>query len=163
MSRWFASALPQETRPAWLTQAKLDKVKAQFPNTRHWVPAYNMAAEYYNHPADVDPKTGKAFQALADYDGMYEAMSHYVHVSALATMPNFYASPFRCAKRDREEFRGILALHYALQYSYAICIILGRQWDLSVSPKLDAEVRSVLNNLRKVPSVANRGVWCVGP
>jgi hypothetical protein len=141
----------------------LDKVKAQFSSTRHWVPAYNMAAEYYSHPADIDSKTGKGFQALADYDGMYEAMSHYVHVSALATMPNFYASPFRCAKRDREEFRGILALHYTLQYSYAICIILGRYWGLAVSPGLDGEISAILSDLRKVPSVADRGVWRVGP
>jgi len=35
-----------------------------------------MAAEYFNHPADINPKTGKGFQASADYDGMYEATSH---------------------------------------------------------------------------------------
>ena len=154
---------PQEKRPDWLTQDMLDKVKSQFQNTRHWVPAYNMAAEYFNHPADINPKTGKGFQALADYDGMYEATSHYVHVGALASMPNFDASPFRCAEHDREEDRGILALHYALQYSYGVCIILGRQWELSVSPALNAEISSVLNDLRKVPSVASKGVWRVGP
>jgi hypothetical protein len=154
---------PQEKRPGWLTQGMLDKVKAQFPKTRHWVPAQNMAAEYFNHPADIDPKTGKGFQALADYDGMYEATSHYVHVGALASMPNFDASPFRCAERDREEYRGILALHYSLQYSYGVCIILGRQWDLSVSSSVATEISSVLDDLRKVPSVASRGVWRVGP
>src|SRR5580704_5947702 len=137
---------PQDKRPDWLTQDMLDKVKAQFPKTRHWVPAYNMAAEYFNHPADIDPKTGKGFQALADYDGMYEATSHYVHVGALASMPNFDAAPFRCAKCDREEYRGILALHNALLYSYEVCIILGRQWDLSVSPSLAAEISSVLDD-----------------
>jgi Family of unknown function (DUF5677) len=154
---------PHEKRPDWLTQEMLDKTKILFPNTRHWEPAYNMAAEYFNHPADINPKTGKGFQALADYDGMYEATSHHVHVGALASMANFYASPFRCAKRDKEEDRGILALHYALQYSHGVCIILGRQWDLSISPSLNTEVTSVLGELRKVPSVANRGVWHVGP
>jgi len=153
---------PQEKRPDWLTQDMLNEVKTQFPNPRHWMPAYNMAAEYFNHPADINPKTGKGFQALADYDGMYEATSHYVHVGALASMPNFDASPFRCAKRDREEDRGILALHYALSYSYGVCIILGRQWDLSVSPGLVTEISSVLNDLRKIPCVANEGVWHVG-
>ena len=77
---------PQEPRPAWLTQAALDKVKAQFPNTRHWVPAYNMAAEYYNHPADIDPKTGKGFQGLADYDGMYEAMKGGITHPSMQTL-----------------------------------------------------------------------------
>jgi hypothetical protein len=154
---------PQEKRPDWLTQDMLDKVKTQFPKTRHWVPAFNMAAEYFNHPADINPKTGKGFQALADYDGTYEATSHYVHLGALASMPNFDASPFKCAKRDREEDRGILALHYALSYSYGVCIILGRLWDLSVSPRLDTEITSVLSDLRKIPCVANRGVWQVGP
>jgi hypothetical protein len=154
---------PQEKRPHWLTQDMLDKVKTEFPNTRHWVPAYNMAAEYFNHPADINPNTGKGFQALADYDGMYEAASHYVHVGALASMPNFAASPFKCAKGDREEDRGILALHYALSYSYGICIILGRQWDLSVSPGLVTGISSVLDGLRKAPSVASKGVWRLGP
>ena len=121
-----------------------------------------MAAEYFDHPADINPKTGKGFQALADYDGMYEATSHYVHVGALASMPHFDASPFRCAKRDKEEDRGILALHFALSYSYAVCIILGRQWELSLPPGLDSQISAVLEELRGVPSVANNGVWRVG-
>jgi hypothetical protein len=64
----------------------LDHVKRVFPNTRHWIPAYSMAADYYDHPLEVDPKTGKGFQALADYDGIYEMTSHCVHVSAISAI-----------------------------------------------------------------------------
>jgi hypothetical protein len=63
---------PHVERPTWLTQAMLDEVKGMFPNTRHWIPAYNMATDYYDHPLEINPKTGKGFQALADYDGIYE-------------------------------------------------------------------------------------------
>src|ERR1700682_1497241 len=35
--------------PEWVTQELLDDAKRRSPNTRHWVPAYNMATEYYDH------------------------------------------------------------------------------------------------------------------
>jgi hypothetical protein len=113
----------------------LDEVKKNFPNTRHWVPAYNMASEYYDHPLEINPKTGKGFQALADYDGIYEMTSHYVHVTAISSMANYYSSPFRTAKRDKEEDRGILALHFSLVYVYEICIILGAN-GIALSPRM---------------------------
>jgi len=40
---------------------------------------------------------------LADYDGMYEMTSHYVHVTAFSTRGNYHASPFRCASQDADE------------------------------------------------------------
>jgi hypothetical protein len=54
--------------PEWVTQELLDDAKRRYPNTRHWVPAYNMATEYYDHPLEVDPQTGKGFQATATYE-----------------------------------------------------------------------------------------------
>ena len=61
--------------PEWVTQELLDDAKRRYPDTRHWVPAYNMATEYYDHPLEVDPQTGKGFQATAGYDGTYESAS----------------------------------------------------------------------------------------
>jgi hypothetical protein len=65
--KYFPEVEPLE----WLTQEMLDETKGRYANTRHWVSAYNMATEYYDHPLEVDPKTGKGFQAtgklIADY------------------------------------------------------------------------------------------------
>ena len=136
-------------------------MKKNFPNTRHWVPAYNMASEYYDHPLEINPKTGKGFQALADYDGIYEMTSHYVHVTAISSMANYYSSPFRTAKRDKEEDRGILALHFSLVYVYEICIILGRQWDCALPANVDQVIQKLLADLRSASSVQEVGVWAV--
>jgi Family of unknown function (DUF5677) len=154
---------PHVPRPEWLTQQMLDEVKRKFPNTRHWVSAYNMASEYYDHPLEINPKTGKGFQALSDYDGIYEMTSHYVHVTAISSMANYYASPFRTAKRDKEEDRGILALHFSLVYVYETCILLGRQWDCALPTNVDQIIQTLLADLRNASSVQERGVWAVGP
>lgn len=115
---------PHIKKPDWLKQVMLDEVKRMFPNPRRWIPAYSMAADYYDHPLDIDPETGKGFQALAEYEGVYEMTSHYVHVTAFSCMANFDASPFKTTKRDKEEDRAILALHFSLAYLHGICIIL---------------------------------------
>jgi hypothetical protein len=153
---------PHIERPAWLTQAMLDEVKLTIPNTRHWVPAYNMAGDYYDHPSEIDPKTGKGFQALADYDGVYEMTSHYVHDTVISTMTNFDASPFRTAKRDKEEDRGVLALHFSLVYIYEVCIILGRQWGVELRQEVNETVQALLADLRSCASVSQGGIWLVG-
>ena len=152
---------PHVARPAWLTPELLDDAK-KFPSTRHWVSAWNMATDYYDHPSEIDPTTGKGFQAIADYDGVYEMTSHYVHMSVVATSPNFYASPFRTAKRDIEEQRGFLALHFSLVYLYEICIILGRQWDREFLPGVNATVQKLLDDLRTAASPDDPSVWSVG-
>ncbi len=149
---------PEVERPPWLTQSMLDEVKLKFPKTRHWTPAYNMATEYYDHPSEIDPKTGKGFQAAADYDGIYEMTSHYVHVTAISSMANFYASPFRTAKRDKEEDRGILALHFSLVYAYEVCIIVGRQWQRELLPEVQKNIQELLGDLRSATAVREQGV-----
>jgi hypothetical protein len=121
-----------------------------------------MAADYYDHPLEIDPKTGKGFQALADYDGVYEMTSHYVHVTAISTMTHFDASPFKTAKRDNEEDRGILALHFSLVYIYEICIILGRQWERELHASLNEDIGALLADLRSANSVRQRGEWVTG-
>jgi hypothetical protein len=152
---------PNEERPAWLTQEMLDEVKKLFPNTRHWIPAYSMAADYFEHPLDVNPQTGKGFQALNDYDGMYEMTSHYVHVTAISSGPTFDASPFRTAKRDTEEDRAILALHFSLAYLFELCIILGRHFDCGLPDHVHQTIRTLLEDLRAFKSVSH-GLWMVG-
>jgi hypothetical protein len=152
----------QIPRPLWLIQAMLDEVKLMFPNTRHWIPAYSMASDHYDHPSEIDPKTGKGFQALADYDGIYEMTSQYVHATAVSTMANFDASPFKTAKRDREEDRGILALHLSLVYAYETCIMLGRQWEVVLTSRVSSTIQDLLTDLRKANSVVERGEWVVG-
>ena len=153
---------PHIERPTWLTQDILDNVKKMFPNPRHWIPAYSMATDYYDHPLEINPKTGKGYQALADYDGIYEMASHYVHVTAISSMPNCETSPFKTAKRDNEEHRGILALHFSLVYIYEICIILGRQWERDLPLNVNQTIQTLLGNLRSAASVTDCGVWDVG-
>jgi len=150
---------PHTEQPARLTQKMLDEIKQRFPKTRHWVPAYSMASDYYEHPLDTDPKSGKGYQALDVYDGIYEMTSHYVHVTAFSCMANFDASPFRTSKSDKEEDRAILALHFSLLYVYATCIILGRHWECTLSEGVNDEVQTLLAELRAVPSVNERGLW----
>jgi hypothetical protein len=149
-------------RPQWLKQDWLDEVKRLFRNTRHWIPAYSMAADYYDHPLDINPKTGKGFQALADYEGTYEMTSHYVHVTAISSMPNFDSSPFKTAKRDKEENRGILALHFSLVYITEICMIVGRQWEIELIPSVNETIQALLRDLRETESVRQHGEWVVG-
>ena len=153
---------PHIERPSWLTQDMLDEVKKMFPNTRHWIPAYSMATDYYDHPLEINPKTGKGFQALSDYEGIYEMTSHYVHVTAISSNANFDASPFKTAKRDKEEDRGILALHFTLVYIYEICIVLGRQWSCDLPASVNQTIQTLLGDLQGVSSVTERGVWTVG-
>jgi hypothetical protein len=153
---------PNVERPAWLTQEMLDETKRQFPKTRHWHSAYTMAADHYDHPSEVDPKTGQGFQATADYDGVYEMTSQYVHMSVVSTSPNFIASPFRTAKRDIEEERGFLALHFSLVYVYETSIIFGRQWGYVLPPTVNHTIQTLLTELRIATSPHDSFVWSVG-
>jgi len=132
-----------------------------FSNTRHWIPAYSLASDYFEHPLDVDPQTGKGFQALNDYDGMYEMASHYVHVTAISSGPTFDASPFRTAKRDTEEDRAILALHFSLAYLFELCIILGRHFECALPDPVNQTIKTLLEDLRAFKSVSH-GLWAVG-
>ena len=152
---------PHVKRPEGFTQEMLDDVKRMFPKPRHWVSAWEMASDYYDHPSEIDPKTGKGFQAIADYDGIYEMTSHYVHMSAISTIPNFSASPFTTAKRDKEEYIGFLALHYSLVYCYEACLILGRQWDSGFVPSVSETIQSLLADLRAATSQGDPSVWAV--
>jgi hypothetical protein len=77
-------------------------------------------------------------------------------------MANFRISPFKTAEFEKEEDRAILALHFSLLYLYVICIILGRQWECVLPLDVSQKVQSVLEDLRKVSSVTDRGVWTVG-
>jgi len=153
---------PHIPRPEWVTEELLDRVKQRFgANPRKWVAAHNMAAEYYDHPAEIDASTGKGYQALSDYDGMYEMTSHYVHVTAFSTRGNYYASPFRCARKDADDDRGILALYFSLAYCLQICIMLGRAWDVVLPNLVIQTVLDLLSELRTATSVNKSGVWGV--
>jgi len=148
---------PHLEEPDNLMQAMLDEAKSLFPNTRHWYPAYNMATEQYDHPLEINPKTGKGFQSSADYDGVYEMASHYVHCTVISSRPNFAASPFRTAKIDTEDHRGFLALHYCLVYALMTCIILGRQWNVELGSEVLETIQALLAELRVVASPT--GSW----
>ena len=58
-------------KPEFLTQEMLDAAKA-LTSTRHWVAAWNMATDQYDHPLEINPTTGKGFQSL--FLTMREAM-----------------------------------------------------------------------------------------
>jgi hypothetical protein len=151
---------PHLPTPEWLTQELLDRVKQRFgKNPRKWKAAYNMAAEYYDHPAEIDTTTGKGYQALSEYDGMYEMTSHYVHVTSFSTRGNYYASPFRCARRAVDEDRGILALYFSLAYCLQICIFLGRAWDIVLPDSVTHTILDLMAELRTTDSVTKSGVW----
>jgi hypothetical protein len=153
---------PHVKRPEGLTQEMLDETKRSFPSTRHWVPAFNMASDYYDHPAEIDLNNPRGFQAIADYDGVYEMTSQYVHMSVVSTSPNFYSSPFRTARRDKEEYRGVLALHYSLVYCLEAVMIFGRQWDSVLLPSVTEAIQRLLVDLRAATSPGDPSVWAVG-
>jgi hypothetical protein len=142
-----------------LTQQILDDAK-KLSSTRHWVPAYNMASEHYNHPREIDPETGKGMQSLGDYDGMYETASHYVHCTVISSMPNYTSSPFRMPQYDREENRGFLALYFSLVYAVSICIFLGRHWERELRDEVQLAIHTLLAELRALSSPT--GHWAVG-
>jgi uncharacterized protein DUF5677 len=152
---------PHVERPTWLAQAILDDGQ-KLPSTRHWVSAYTRATDYYDHSSEIDPKTGKGFQAASDYDGVYEMTSQYVHMSVVSTSPNFIASPFKTAKRDKEEGKGFLALHFSLVYIWEVCIILGRQWDSVFVPSVNETIQKLLTDLRAATSPGDPSVWSAG-
>lgn len=146
-----------------VTSDRMDRWQALIdPLPRCWLPAFNMTTDYYDHPLEVTERSPKGFQALADYDGIYEMTSHYVHVTAISAMANYDASPFKTAQRDKEEDRAVLALHFSLVYIFEICIIIGRQWDSALLPEVNQTIQRLLEDLRKIALVTERGVWTVG-
>jgi hypothetical protein len=152
---------PEEEPPEWLTQEMLDVAKRRYPNTRHWVPAYNMATEYYDHPLEVDPKTGKGFQATSDYEGTYETTSHYVHTTIVSMIPHL-AEPeecFRTAKIDTEVSKALLALQYSLAYVLMTGITVGRHWGVELRPEMVSETNSLLDELRTAATEDSGIVW----
>jgi hypothetical protein len=153
---YFPSVIP---RPPWITQELIDEVK-KFPSTRHWVAAWNMATEQSDHPDDVDPLTGKGFQAYADYDGMYELASHYVHCTIISSMPNYSASPFTTQKADVETDKGFLALHFSLLYIYQTCLLLGRNWGVGIQKEITDKIEALLFDLRV--NTSPTAAWIIG-
>jgi hypothetical protein len=153
---------PHLDRPEGVPQELLDRVRQRFgPTPRKWVAAYNMATEYYDHPSEINPATGKGYQALSDYLGMYEMTSHYVHVQSFSTRGNYYASPFHCARHDEDDDRGILALYFSLAYCLQICVLVGRAWDAVLPDSAVQTVTDLLSELRTATSVNRSGVWGV--
>jgi hypothetical protein len=73
-------------------------------------------------------------------------------------LANFEALPFKTAKRDKEEDRGILALHFSLVYIYEICIVIGRQWERDLLPSVNKHMQFLLADLRNAASVCRHGV-----
>jgi hypothetical protein len=146
-------------RPSWITQELIDEVK-KLPSTRHWVSARKMATEESDHPLDIDPSTGKGFQAYADYDGTYELASQYVHCTIISSMPNFSASPFTIQEGDVETDKGFLALHFSLLYSYQVCLLLGRNWDVVIPQDVTDKIEALLFDLRA--NTSPTAMWIVG-
>jgi hypothetical protein len=85
--------------------------------------------------------------------------SHYVHVTAFSTRGNYYASPFRCARQDTDEDRGILALYFSLAYCLQICIMLGHAWNVVLPDSVKQIILDLLSELRTATSVNKSGVW----
>jgi hypothetical protein len=152
---------PEVKPPEWVTQEMLDEAKKRYPNTRHWVPAYNMATEYYDHPLEVDPKTGKGFQATADYDGTYESASHYVHTTVVSMIPHLGKPEefFQTAKSDMEVSKALLALQYSLGYVLMTSITVGRHWGVELRPEMVSEANALLEELRTAATEEGGIVW----
>jgi len=133
---------PAVPPPVYMTQTFLDETKRQFADTHKWIPASNMAEDYYDHPAELDPKTGKGFQAKADYESTYEVMSQYVHARIAAihlTHEAQVGDVFKMAKVDKEGKQGFLSLFYAVTYAYLSYVIVARNWNQG--PSNDTRIR----------------------
>jgi hypothetical protein len=152
---------PEVDPPEWVTREMLDKAKRRYPNTRHWVPAYNMAMEYYDHPLELDPKTGRGFQAASDYENTYEGASHYVHTTVVSMIPHL-AKPgefFQTAKSDTEVSKAILALQYSLGYVLMTSITVGHHWGVALPPEMVSATNSLLDELRAAATEEGGIVW----
>jgi hypothetical protein len=110
-----------------------------------------MATEYYDHPLEVHPQTGKGFQATADYDGTHESASHYGHTTVVSMIPHS-AKPgefFDTTKKDTEVSKARLALQYSLGYVLMTGITVGRHWAVVLSPKVVSGKNSFLMSCRR--------------
>jgi hypothetical protein len=50
-----------------------------------------MASEILQDSREYNRKTGEPYQALFEFDAMYEHMSHFVHCTSLSTAPHIPA------------------------------------------------------------------------
>lgn len=137
---------PDAQRKQWLKDAET------IPNkTKGWENAWNMASEVYDDPREANRRTGKPYQAMFDYEGIYEKTSHWVHCGSLSLHRHLPqgGGGFRVfdGQRDDDE-KGFLSLIYVVGYLFMICIISFRQFDKEISPPIQKKLFTLLKTLR---------------
>jgi Family of unknown function (DUF5677) len=136
---------PSKERMKWIRQA------AKFPSTKVWQSAYNMAFEIYEDPREISAKTGKGYQAVLDYDGVYELTSHWVHCGSLSLMPSHLphsGAPFKISEaRWCDEEKGFIALLHAIACLFRVYVIVFRKFDKEPSALIHNQFFCLLNEL----------------
>ena len=112
-----------------------------------------MATEYYDHPLEVDPQTGKGF--LKRPPAMTERTSvalraHHGRVDDSSLGKAWGVFPY--GKRDTEVSKALLALQYSLGYVLMTSITVGRHWAVVRLPRKPA-VEVLAQALRNVSSI----------
>jgi hypothetical protein len=113
------SKAPSGIQKQWIEDA------SKFPGgTKGWQSAWNMASEILQDPREYNKKTGEPYQALFEFDAMYEHMSHFVHCTSLSTAPHVPrgGEVFKLVDgRIDDPDRGHAALIFAVGYLQMTC------------------------------------------
>jgi hypothetical protein len=138
---------PDKQRRGWIKEA------TQFPNTKVWQAAYNMAFEIYDDPLEINSQTGKGFQAVFDYDAVYELTSHWVHCGSLSLIVGHLPQAGKqfeiLDSRGQETEKGYLALHYVAICLLRVCIITFRRFGSEPSARIQGRLYHLMDKLMR--------------
>jgi hypothetical protein len=140
------SKAPSGIQKQWIEDA------SKFPGgTKGWQSAWNMASEILQDPREYNKKTGEPYQALFEFDAMYEHMSHFVHCTSLSTAPHIPrgGEVFKLVDgRIDDPDRGHAALIFAVGYLQMTAILALRQYNHALSGRLDKRLTRLLLEIR---------------
>lgn len=145
--KYFSKATPPSpVVQQWIKDAE------SFPSRKSWMPAFNMASEKYDDPLEANRKTGEPYQAMFDYEGLYEKTSHWVHCGSVAIKDHVGTGgePFKVfdGKGD-DPLYGFLALQYGLAYVLTSCMITFRHFGQTVPAKLNGKTILLFRDMAK--------------
>lgn len=136
---------PDKQRMQWIKEA------AQFPNTKVWQAAYNMAFEIYDDPLEINSQTLKGFQADFDYDAVYELTSHWVHCGSMSLIAGHLPRAGKqfevFNQRGQEMEKGYLALDYVAICLFRVCIITFRRFGSEPSARMLGRFYGLMDKL----------------
>jgi hypothetical protein len=143
---------PRSKMPSGIQKQWIDDASRFRSGTKSWQPAWNMASELYEDQREVNKKTGEAYQALFEFDAVYEHTSHYVHCTSLCTAPHIPTGEtiFKIFdERWNDPDKGHMALINGVGYLYMTAILALRQYHYSLSSRMEKRLTNLLLAITK--------------